>query len=83
MHFSGEYGSSGSTMGWRVQGLGWQGGMRAAVAFALCVLMVDQPLMASNTDKRGPTAQAAKESKGEGRVLRTRAGSADLRAAAG
>jgi len=32
--------------------------------------MVDQPLLAAgSTDKRGPTAQAAKESKGESRVL--------------
>jgi uncharacterized protein (DUF1800 family) len=51
-------------------GLGWQGGVRAALAFALCVLMmVDQPLMAAgNQDKRGPTAQGAKEPKGENRV---------------
>jgi uncharacterized protein (DUF1800 family) len=50
-------------------GLGWQGGVRTALAFALCVLMVDQPLMAAgNQDKRGPTAQAAKEGgSGQGR----------------
>jgi hypothetical protein len=50
-------------------GMGWQGGVRTALAFALCVLMVNQPLMAAgNQDKRGPTAQAAKEPKGENRV---------------
>ncbi|HEY5054660.1 MAG TPA: DUF1800 family protein [Acidobacteriaceae bacterium] len=70
MKFSGEQGRSGLVVGLRECGLGWQGGMRAAVAFGLCVLMVDQPLMAAgNNDKRGPTAQAAKENKGEGRVL--------------
>jgi hypothetical protein len=53
----------------REGGLGWQGGVRTALAFALCVLMVDQPLMAAgNQDKRGPTAQGAKEPKGENRV---------------
>ncbi len=70
MRVSGGSGESGSTMGLRAQGLGWQGGMRTALAFGLCVLMVDQPLLAAgSTDKRGPTAQAAKESKGENRVL--------------
>ena len=53
----------------RQSGLGWQGGVRTALAFALCVLVVDQPLMAAgNQDKRGPTAQAAKEGvSGQGR----------------
>src|SRR6266702_1315936 len=45
-----------------------QGSLRAAVAFALCVLMVDQPLLASTGPKRGPTAGSA-QTKGEGRVL--------------
>ena len=53
----------------RAQGLGWQGAVRTGLAFALCVLMVDQPLLAAgNTDKRGPTAVVA-QSKGESRVL--------------
>jgi uncharacterized protein (DUF1800 family) len=42
--------------------------MRAALACALCVLMVDQPLMAQNLAKRGPTAGVT-PAKGEGRVL--------------
>ncbi len=53
----------------RAQGLGWQGAVRTGLAFALCVLMVDQPLLAAgNTDKRGPTAVGT-QSKGESRVL--------------
>jgi len=70
MKISGEQGKSGVVAGLRERGLGWQGGLRTALAFSLCVLMVDQPLMASaNNDRRGPTAQATKENKGEGRVL--------------
>jgi uncharacterized protein (DUF1800 family) len=43
--------------------------MRAALAFVLCVLMVDQPLLgATAVPKRGPTAGGA-QSKGESRVL--------------
>ncbi|HEX9197984.1 MAG TPA: DUF1800 family protein, partial [Acidobacteriaceae bacterium] len=45
-----------------------QGSLRAAVAFVLCVLMVDQPLLASTGPKRGPTAGSV-QTKGEGRVL--------------
>ena len=45
------------------------GAMRTGLAFALCVLMVDQPLLgATPVAKRGPTAGAA-QTKGEGRVL--------------
>jgi uncharacterized protein (DUF1800 family) len=70
MQISGEQGMSGGVMELRASGLGWQGGMRAALAFALCVLMMDQPLVAAgNNDRRGPTAQSAKENKGEERVL--------------
>jgi uncharacterized protein (DUF1800 family) len=70
MGFSGEQEKSGVVAELRGSGLGWQGGMRTALAFAVCVLMVDQPLMASgNQDKRGPTAVAAKESKGGTRAL--------------
>ncbi len=48
---------------------GYQGKLRTALAFALCVLMVDQPLLgASPVAKRGPTA-GAPQSKGEERVL--------------
>ena len=70
MRVSGEQAKSGVVGELCERGLGWQGGARAVMAFALCVLMVDQPLMASsNNDRRGPTAQATKENKGEGRVL--------------
>jgi uncharacterized protein (DUF1800 family) len=48
-------------------GLGYGGTMRAALAFALCVLMVDQPLLAANVVKRGPTAGV--QPRGEERVL--------------
>ena len=49
---------------------GYQGSIRAVVACALCVLMVDQPLLAAaaNGPKRGPTAGGS-QMKGEGRVL--------------
>jgi uncharacterized protein (DUF1800 family) len=77
MRISGKQGKSGTTAetGLCTGGLGWQGGARTALAFALCVLMVDQPLMAAGSnDKRGPTAQATKEggpgqTRGENRVL--------------
>ncbi len=69
MNNSGEQVKSGTMDALLGSGLGWQGGMRTALAFGLCVLMVDQPLMAAgNNDKRGPTAQAAKEQKSESRV---------------
>ncbi len=48
--------------------LGWQGTMRAALAFALCVLMIDQPLLASNVAKHGPSG-GVQPIKGEDRVL--------------
>ena len=45
------------------------GTTRAALAFVLCILMVDQPLLAATgVPKRGPTAGAV-PTKGEGRVL--------------
>jgi uncharacterized protein (DUF1800 family) len=48
---------------------GYLGTTRAALAFVLCVLMVDQPLLAATAvPKRGPTAGGA-QTKGEGRVL--------------
>jgi uncharacterized protein (DUF1800 family) len=49
-------------------GLGWQGRIRAVIAFALCVLMTDQPLMASNVAKHGPSG-GVQPIKGEDRVL--------------
>jgi uncharacterized protein (DUF1800 family) len=49
-------------------GVGYQGTMRAALACALCVLMVEQPLLAANVVKRGPGA-GGQQTKGEGRVL--------------
>ena len=49
-------------------GLGWQGRTRAVIAFALCVLMIDQPLMASNVAKHGPSG-GVQPMKGEERVL--------------
>ena len=53
----------------RVEGLAHQGAMRAAIACVLCVLMIDQPLMAGATVvKRGPSA-GAQQMKSEGRVL--------------
>ena len=49
--------------------LGYQGRVRTALAFALCVLMVDQPLFAASpVAKRGPTA-GNPQARGEGRVL--------------
>jgi uncharacterized protein (DUF1800 family) len=42
--------------------------LRAALAFTLCVLMIDQPLMAANVTKRGPSA-GVQSMKGEDRVL--------------
>ncbi|HXE09394.1 MAG TPA: DUF1800 family protein [Acidobacteriaceae bacterium] len=58
MGVSGERRKLGVVTELRECGLGWQGGVRTALAFALCVLMVNQPLMAAgNQDKRGPTAQ--------------------------
>jgi len=48
--------------------LGWQDSARTALALVLCVLMADQPLMAANTDRRGPTAGGAQVG-GDGRVL--------------
>src|SRR5450631_3373195 len=52
----------------RTQGVGYQGTARAALAGLLCVLMVDQPLLAGSVVKRGPTA-GVQQTKGEGRVL--------------
>ncbi len=52
----------------RVNGLSWQGRIRAALAFALCVLMIDQPLMASNVAKHGPSG-GVQPMRGEERVL--------------
>ncbi len=53
----------------KASGLGYQGSTRAALALVLCVLMVDQPLLAATSvPKRGPTAGGA-QAKGEGRVL--------------
>jgi uncharacterized protein (DUF1800 family) len=49
------------------KGAAWQGGLRSALAFALCVLMVDQPLLGANVVKRGPTGGV--QQKGEDRVL--------------
>jgi uncharacterized protein (DUF1800 family) len=56
--------------GWmpKAKGLGWQGGLRSALAFTLCVLIVDQPLLAANIAKHGPTA-GVQPMKGEDRVL--------------
>src|ERR1035437_8294785 len=51
-----------------LQGVGYQGTARAALACVLCVLMVDQPLFAANVVKRGPTA-GVQQTKGESRVL--------------
>jgi len=48
--------------------LGWRDSLRAVLALVLCVLMVDQPLMAANMDRRGPTAAGAAV-KDDGRVL--------------
>jgi uncharacterized protein (DUF1800 family) len=48
--------------------VGYQGSARAALAGLLCVLMIDQPLLAGNIVKRGPTA-GAQQTKGEGRAL--------------
>ncbi len=49
--------------------LRFQGSMRAALALTLCVLMVDQPLLAAASQaKRGPTA-GGQQMKGESRVL--------------
>jgi uncharacterized protein (DUF1800 family) len=45
-----------------------RGCMRAMLAFCLCVLMVDQPLLMATVVKRGPTA-GGQQTKGEGRVL--------------
>jgi uncharacterized protein (DUF1800 family) len=42
--------------------------MRAGLALTLCVLMVDQPLLAANIAKHGPTA-GVQTMKGEDRVL--------------
>jgi uncharacterized protein (DUF1800 family) len=50
----------------------WRGqilaGLRAVLAFAPCVLMVDQPLLGANVVKRGPTA-GVQPMRGEERVL--------------
>src|SRR5580704_2051627 len=55
--------------GMKDRGLGYQGRVRTGLAFALCVLMVDQPLLAgASVVKRGPSA-GAPQMKGEGRVL--------------
>ena len=50
-----------------MQGVGYQGSARAALACVLCVLMVDQPLLGSVV-KRGPTA-GVQQTKGESRAL--------------
>jgi uncharacterized protein (DUF1800 family) len=42
--------------------------LRAGMALSLCVLMVDQPLLGANIEKRGPTA-GVQPAKGEDRVL--------------
>ena len=62
-------GSGPGVTGLRCLGLGYQGRVRTALAFALCVLMVDQPLLAgASVVKRGPSAGAS-QMKGESRVL--------------
>jgi uncharacterized protein (DUF1800 family) len=51
-------------------GLGYQktvGTLRAALAFSLCLLTIDQPLMGANVVKRGPTAGV--QGKGEDRIV--------------
>jgi uncharacterized protein (DUF1800 family) len=53
----------------KAKGLGYQGTMRAALACALCVLMIDQPLLAAaSVVKHGPSA-GVQPMKGEDRVL--------------
>ena len=69
MRDSGGSGSIGKISPPKAGTLGGQGTTRAALAFVLCVLMVDQPLLAATAvPKRGPTAGGA-QAKGEGRVL--------------
>jgi uncharacterized protein (DUF1800 family) len=52
-----------------VRAVGYQGTARAALVGLLCVLMVDQPLLAgASVVKRGPTA-GAQQTKGESRAL--------------
>ena len=68
MRFAGGMDGANRSLRRRARSLGWRDSLRAVLALVLCVLMVDQPLMAANMDRRGPTAAGAAV-KDDGRVL--------------